>query len=83
MKHRRNRNGYLVFKNSWRSYAKWKYQKVTGYKLKKNEGIHHINHNRTDNRISNLRVVTQNQNNRLHGHSKKDIGRFQRRLKYL
>jgi|SRR5580698_541328 hypothetical protein len=35
-------------------------------KLKKNQIVHHLNHNRTDNRIENLQVLTRRQHNHIH-----------------
>lgn len=37
-----------------------------GRKLKKNEVVHHKNHNRSDNRISNLQVMTYSEHSYLH-----------------
>ena len=37
-----------------------------GRKLNKKEVIHHINGNKTDNRIDNLKIVTNSQHNKIH-----------------
>lgn len=41
-------------------------QNYIGRKLKKNEVVHHINHNREDNRIENLRLMTRSDHQSLH-----------------
>lgn len=41
-------------------------QNYIGRKLKKNEVVHHINHNRKDNKIENLRLMTRSDHQSLH-----------------
>ena len=44
-----------------------------GWKLKPNEVIHHINHNKTDNRIENLQILTRSEHIKIHNwHERND-----------
>lgn len=79
----KNPSGYLVFKDSKKSYAKWKLEKKLGRKLKYTETAHHINNNKLDNRSRNLRVVSQRKNNTLAGNTLKKIKKYQRRKKTM
>ena len=44
-------------------------EKFLGRKLRKKEKVHHINHNKLDNRIGNLLVVTTQENSYLNGNT--------------
>lgn len=63
-------NGYVEItrgENKGKSEHRVIMENHLGRKLKPNEVVHHINHEKTDNRIENLQVMTAEEHNRLHG----------------
>jgi len=60
--------GYIIVKDN----AKWRREHIVimehsiGRKLNKNEIVHHINGNKTDNRIVNLQLMTKGEHITLH-----------------
>lgn len=52
------------------SYPKYLYEQATGYLLKDNETIDHINGDFTDNRLENLRVLSRSDNAKAYMQSK-------------
>lgn len=54
----RDARGYLRFKDSGRLVHRWKAEKKLRRKLKPGEVVHHKNRIKTDNRTSNLEVLT-------------------------
>lgn len=57
-------SGYLEFTFNYKKYYihRYLYQRYHNIQLTKSQEINHINHNKTDNRISNLEVVSHQQN---------------------
>ena len=61
-------NGYVYLSNSGREVREHRHimEIELGRKLKSSEIVHHINHNKLDNRLENLMVVTRAEHVRLH-----------------
>ena len=59
-------NGYLRFKDSKKLVHRWMMEKRIRRKLKKNEDVHHIDGNKLNNDISNLRLMKAEDHHQLH-----------------
>lgn len=72
MKTYEHNEGYLRLKIDGKLVLHHRYimEQHLGRKLLKTEVIHHINHNRTDNRLENLQLLTSNEHLKLHGQEK-------------
>ena len=58
-------------------------EKNMGKFLKKGEVVHHINGNKKDNRLKNLKVLTRKQHSKLHLNAVKKIKPLEREIKRL
>lgn len=62
-------NGYIEYtfgENKGRTVHVILMENKIGRKLNQNECVHHINHNRSDNRIKNLKLMNRSEHSRLH-----------------
>ena len=71
-----NEDGYKVIQNEveTQGHKLFEHRKVMekflGRKLLSSELIHHINHNKLDNRINNLQIVTRSEHPKIHAYNK-------------
>lgn len=56
----------IKLKNGWKYYHRWIVEKSIGRELKREEQVHHINFDSSDNRIENLVVLSRSEHLRLH-----------------
>lgn len=61
----KGKDGYIHIKQT--RMHRYLMEKYLGRKLGKNEHVHHINHNKLDNRIENLKVLSASEHHKLHG----------------
>lgn len=67
------RGGYMVVLVGVKKYQlehRYIMENHLGRKLKKREHVHHLNHDRTDNRIENLKVIDIREHGRLHANER-------------
>lgn len=69
--------GYILIKiqegkkfKNWMPEHRFIMEQHLGRKLSKKEVVHHINHNKSDNRLSNLRLMTSTEHKSLHAKEK-------------
>ncbi len=67
----KDRKGYVKFKGSNRSLQRHVKSKQIGRKLRKEEVVHHKSKNRSDNRMSNLKLYKNQSEHMKKEHSKK------------
>ena len=59
-------NGYLIFRNSGKRVHRWVMEKKLGRRLEKGEIVHHIDGNRQNNDLENLKLLTAKEHFKLH-----------------
>ena len=72
----KKKNGYLVVtcgENKHKPVHVVIMEEHIGRKLLPNECVHHINHDRSDNRIENLRLMTRSEHSKLHSLERKHL----------